>query len=69
MGIIKDNPDVVKTYQISIEQLKQLIATDLNVPVNEISITSVDRDVSDPMDRYPCMVFDGLKVVHTPKKK
>ncbi len=66
MGIIKNAPDVVKTYQISIDQLKQLIANDLGVPANEISVSPVERDESSDMDRYRNMVFDGLKIIHKP---
>jgi len=69
MGIINDNPDVVKTYQVTLDQLKELVAKDLNVLPEEISIDDVKKDISHPMDSYSSYAFDGIKVTHTPKKK
>jgi len=69
LGIINDNPDVVKTYEVTLHQLKELVAKNLNVSPEEISIDDVKKDVSHPMDNHSNYAFDGIKVTHTPKKK
>tara|TARA_R110000796_G_scaffold159388_3_gene276194 strand:- start:15700 stop:15903 length:204 start_codon:yes stop_codon:yes gene_type:complete len=66
MGIIKDNPSVVKTYQITIEQIKELIAKDLGIDPEEIHISDVQKNTTMHMDTYESYQFDGIQITHTP---
>ena len=50
-GILKSE---VSTYEFSLEQMKLLIAADLNVDPNRVTVTYVMQEVGgDPMDRFP----------------
>lgn len=69
MGII-NNETVTKTYEINDNQLIQLIASDLNVPVDEISISYKQVDVSNErFDKFPIYKVSGVIVTHKPKKQ
>lgn len=65
--VIKRNPEVVKTYKITEEQVIQLISYDLGVPVDELSIAVYNEDTSDEYDMYDNYVFAGFTVTHKPK--
>lgn len=50
-GILKSN---VSTYEFSLDQMKVLIAKDLEVSEQMIDVEYVKREVgADPMDRFP----------------
>jgi ribosomal protein S24E len=50
-GILKSE---ISTYEFSLEQMKQLIAADLNVDPNRVTVRYVLQEVgADPMDRFP----------------
>lgn len=55
MGIInQNNKDITTTYSLKPKQIKQLIADDLKVPIDEIEIDFIIEEVGgDMMDRYP----------------
>ncbi|MCK9576709.1 MAG: hypothetical protein WC979_02450 [Candidatus Pacearchaeota archaeon] len=66
MGII-NGENVTKTYEIKKKQLAELIAADLKVPVNEITIEFVQCDVSnDRFERNPRYEVTAIKVIHKP---
>jgi hypothetical protein len=52
------------TYNLSIDNLKEILSQALVCDVNQISLESLQKVVSsDPMDRFPTVFgFDGLKV-------
>lgn len=54
MSLIKSTA-AVWTYDISLETMRALIAQDLHVPANELTVDYVLGDIgpSDPMDRFP----------------
>lgn len=54
MSILKKKETVAK-YQITPEQIKSLIAKDLEVNESRVDVKYVIREVGgDPLDRYPC---------------
>ncbi|MCK9447265.1 hypothetical protein M0Q50_10480 [bacterium] len=66
MGIIS-NESVTKTYEINELQLIQLIASDLKVPADEISISYKQVDVSNErFDKYSNYKVTGVIVTHKP---
>lgn len=67
MGIIDKNPKVTKVYKVNMGQLKELIAKDLEVPVDEINVVDIQKDISGPMDQYSSKIFDGITITHKPK--
>lgn len=69
MSLIKETT-TVKNYTVSLETMAQLIAADLEVPVDEITVTYVEGDTGpgDPMDRYPApRGIVSIRVTHTKK--
>ena len=69
MSIIKKTTTV--TYDISLDTMKKMIATDLDVPIDEIHVEYL-QDKNDEMDVYdrhhkPKGVI-GIRVTHTAKK-
>ena len=69
MSIIQQTTNV-KKFEVSLDTMKQLIANDLEVPVDEITVTYVEGDVGpgDPMDRYPApRGIVSIRVTHTAK--
>ena len=67
MGVITET-NTVKNFEVSLDTMKQLIANDLEVPVDEITVTYVEGDVGpgDPMDRYPApRGIVKIRVTHT----
>ncbi len=66
MSIITSS-NIVKTFDVSLYAMKQLIAKDLNIPVEELTVCYVIGDIgpSDPMDRFPATRgVIGVKVTH-----
>ncbi len=62
----------VKNYTVSLDTMQQLIAQDLGVPPEEITVTYVEGDVGpgDPMDRFPApRGVVSIRVTHTTKAK
>lgn len=60
----------IRNFDVSLDTMKQLIANDLEVPVEEITVTYVEGDTGpgDPMDRFPApRGIVGIKVTHTAK--
>jgi hypothetical protein len=69
MGIINDNPNITKTYAVSLAQMKTLIAKDLGVDESEITVDYLIGDTSD--DRFggpPSYSVYNVKITHKPKK-
>ncbi len=69
MGVISET-STVKNFDVSLETMAQLIANDLEVPVEEIAVTYVEGDVGpgDPMDRFPApRGIVKIRVTHTKK--
>ena len=66
MGVINKKAKTTNVYTITIEEIKELIAADLEIPVDEINISDIQKDTTDHMDRYPSQQFDGIKVIHKP---
>lgn len=62
MGIIDKDHKVTENYYISEEQIIELIAKDLGVPKEEISIRTREEDISTIQDRYPNMKFVGIEI-------
>lgn len=57
-------------YNISLETMKNMIATDLGVPTEEMHVAYVigDTGPGDPMDRFPApRGVVGIKVTRTVK--
>lgn len=72
MGIInQNNKDITITYSLKPKQIKQLIADDLKVPIDEIEIDFIIEEVGgDMMDRYPGHnEVTKIKVTHIKKNK
>ncbi len=67
MGVINKKAKTTNVYTITIQEIKELIAADLEIPVDEISISYIQKDTTDHMDRYPSQKFDGINVTHRPK--
>lgn len=60
----------VFTYDVSLDVMKDLIAKDLNVPADDITVEYVIGDLGpcDPMDRFdPPRGVVGIKVRHQTK--
>ncbi len=71
MSLIKQQ-SVTWTYDISLDTVRELIAKDLNVPADELTVNYVEGDVGpgDPMDRYPApRGIVGVKVYHKQERK
>ena len=69
MSIIQQTT-TVKKFEVSLDTMKQLIANDLEVPVDEITVTYVEGNVGpgDPMDSYPDpRGIVSIRVTHTAK--
>ena len=50
-GILKSK---ISTYECSLDDMRSLIAQDLGVPTDRITVTYVIEEVGgDPMDRFP----------------
>ena len=64
---ILNNTSATKTFELNMEQLKQIIIQDLGYTPKHLEITSTEKCVSsDPMDRFaPVYKFYGLKIVVT----
>lgn len=64
---ILNKAGTVVTYNLDIEQLKQIVIQDLGYTPKDISITSNEKCISsDPMYRIPPVyAFDGLKITIT----
>lgn len=72
MGIInKNNKDITTIYSLKPKQIKELIATDLGVPIDEIEIDFIIEEVGgDFMDRYPGHnEVTKISVKHTKKER
>lgn len=67
MSIIKGNKKTTVTYEIKPEDIKRLIAQDLEVPESEISVDFVIQEVGgDPMDRFPGVkTVTKIRITHT----
>jgi len=65
MGLIKRDKRVKEHYYITEEQLIKLIAKDLEVPENEITISTREEDQSSIQDRYPNMIFVGIEITRS----
>lgn len=66
MSLIKQQ-SVTWTYDISLDTVRELIAKDLNVPADELTVNYIEGDVGpgDPMDRFlPPRGIVGIKVYH-----
>ena len=52
MGVLKSK---ISTYEFSLEDMAKLVAADLGVPVEKVTVRYVEGDtgLGDPMDRYP----------------
>lgn len=62
MSIIKEaltNKGIV-TYELGIENLRKLVANDLGVPVNAVSITAKNKHCGDQRDSWT--EFDGITI-------
>lgn len=69
MSIIQQTT-TVKKFEVSLDTMKQLIANDLEVPVDEITVTYVEGNVGpgDPRDSYPApRDIVSIRVTHTAK--
>lgn len=56
-------PKVTRTWEITPKELEQIIATELGVPLSEVSIHFVVADRSEHDDRFgPNYQFAGVKV-------
>lgn len=60
MSIIAD-PKATQTYDVTIDQLRRLIAADLGTPPDQEILIEERRASTDPMDRGPD-VFVGIRV-------
>jgi hypothetical protein len=69
MGIINgENAQTTVEYKITLEQIKELIAKDLGVPVEQIRVDYKLEDTSDDrMGGYPSYGVTGVNVTHTKK--
>lgn len=68
MGIL--NQDAKATtieYKFDLDTMKKLIASDMKVPEDELTIEYVIRDQSSSMDQYSNYVVTSIKVTHKPK--
>jgi len=69
MGIIKgENAQTTVEYKITLDQMKEIIAKDLGVPVEQIRVDYKLQDTSD--DRFgmsPSYNVTGVNVTHTKK--
>lgn len=71
MGIINDeNSATVVTYDVTLEQMKNLIARDLNVSSDDITVNYVVEEIGgDFMDRFPgTKQVTKIKVTYKKKK-
>lgn len=60
MGVLKSRKE---TYEFSLDEIKKMIASDLEVPEEKVSVSYVQTDVSnDRMDRYPQYEVTSIKV-------
>lgn len=65
MGIIEDNINVVKEYTLSEKEIQALVANDLNVSVDEVTIKF---DTTQQYDRYDSPLGSTTKVKVSVKK-
>lgn len=60
MGFITDIKDSITTYSISVGALKKMVAADLNVNPEAVTVTAKMRTTGYQRDEYE--VFDGLVI-------
>lgn len=62
MSILAGSGTTSVTYAVSINDIKQLIANDLGIPVDKLDFNFVLTDASDPGDRWSRYEFGHVKV-------